>query len=170
MPARGCYSVPDDDLAREAEVLRTQAARDAMALEDLYAIDREFYASHICYFAEQTAEKSVKAALAERGIQYPVKHDIGLLLGICKHEGLFEASMEVFRAAGRLSRYEANARYEGSLDVTTADADLCVNYCNLIADELEAHGIKSVHLDVSQPGRAAMGQPSTEAAASADEP
>ena len=36
-----------------------------MALEDLYAIDREFYASHICYFAEQTAEKSLKAVLAE---------------------------------------------------------------------------------------------------------
>ncbi|GEM_PF-6798363 len=125
-----------------------------MALEDLYAIDREFYASHICYFAEQTAEKSLKAVLAERGIRYPVKHDIGLLLGICKREGIFEAPTEAFRAAGRLSRYEASARYEGALDVTAADAALCVGYCNLIAGELESHGIESVRVDTSRPGRA----------------
>lgn len=147
--------MPYDDLAHEAEILRTQASRDAMALEDLYTIDHEFYASHICYFAEQAAEKSVKAVLAERGVQYPVKHDIGLLLGICKREGIFEASTETFRAAGRLTRYEANARYEGALDVTAADAALCIDYCNLIADELDTHGIESIHLDVSRPGRAA---------------
>lgn len=71
-----------------------------MALEDLYAIDREFYASHICYFAEQTAEKSLKAVLAERGIRYPVKHDIGLLLGICKREGIFEAQRRLSARRG----------------------------------------------------------------------
>lgn len=48
--------MPDESPVREGEILRAQAKRDAMALEDLYAIDREFYASHICYFAEQAAE------------------------------------------------------------------------------------------------------------------
>lgn len=132
----------------EARALIEQAQKDARALKDLNNIDREYYASHICFFAQQAAEKSIKSALTYRGLTYPARHNIDLLLGVCKREGLFEPSDDVFRAGGRLTRYEAEARYDTAHDLTVGDIALAVDYANQIADVLIAAGYEGVRIEL----------------------
>ncbi len=71
----------------------------------------------LCFDAQQTAEKAVKAILVERQIPFPKTHDIVDLLTLLK-EGGVDIPEEV-RQAGILTEYAVDTRYPGlSEDVT----------------------------------------------------
>ncbi|MGC1164885.1 MAG: HEPN domain-containing protein [Solirubrobacterales bacterium] len=61
------------------------------------------------FHAQQAVEKSLKAAIASRGLEFPFTHDIGLLMQLCEDAG-FELSADL-ADADRLTPYAAALRY-----------------------------------------------------------
>lgn len=65
----------------------------------------------VCFHAQQTSEKYLKALLQENGIAFPKTHSLIELLELCLD---FDASFETFRAdLIRLERYAVHYRYPG---------------------------------------------------------
>ena len=69
------------------------------------------YLEDLCFDAQQTAEKAVKAVLLARGVDFPYVHDLGLLLTLLEDAG--ETVPEAIRRAEKLNAYATTARYPG---------------------------------------------------------
>ena len=75
-----------------------------------------------CFHAQQACEKALKAVLLFEKREFPLVHDIEVLLEIVKDGGL-RVPKEV-RGAGALSPYAVEARYPGyDEDVTPSDVE-----------------------------------------------
>jgi HEPN domain-containing protein len=61
------------------------------------------------FHLQQAAEKSLKAWLALKGIDYPRTHDLNLLLGLLEDQG---ESVEVFWSLLELNPFAVQFRYE----------------------------------------------------------
>jgi HEPN domain-containing protein len=86
----------------------------ALAREDLAsaeALDRDerISDSPVGFHAQQAIEKSLKAVIASRGLEFPFTHDIGLLMQLCEDAG-FELPADLAEA-DRLTPYAAALRY-----------------------------------------------------------
>jgi HEPN domain-containing protein len=68
--------------------------------------------------APQGVEKSIKAVLAARGVDFPFTHDIGALVGICNNAGV--SLPEDLRDVDQLTPY-ARVRLEAAERSTAAD-------------------------------------------------
>lgn len=66
---------------------------------------------HLCFEAQQAAEKAVKAVLVFRGIEFPKTHDLRVLLMIADPTGR-ELPEEIWQAAD-LTDYAIEPRYPG---------------------------------------------------------
>ena len=74
----------------------------------------------VCFHAQQACEKALKAVLLCKGLEFPLVHDIEVLLEVAKTGGL-RLPREV-REAGALSPYAVEARYPGyDEDITATD-------------------------------------------------
>jgi HEPN domain-containing protein len=73
----------------------------------------------IAYHAQQRAEKSLKAYLVYRKIDFPYTHNISLLLKMLPSSA--DWASEIWNAA-TLSPYAVTARYPGKATVTKKDA------------------------------------------------
>ncbi len=74
----------------------------------------------LCFDAQQTAEKSLKALLVHRKVAFPKTHAITDLLTLVYQSGI-EVPEEI-RQAGELTEYAVEARYPGLFeDVTHED-------------------------------------------------
>lgn len=99
----------EDWLARaEASLALARMAGPGVAMEDL------------CFQAQQSAEKALKAIYIHRGINFPFVHDLDLLL-----EGLEEQGIQIpetVDVASILTRYASETRYPGGFEpLTPAD-------------------------------------------------
>ncbi len=65
-----------------AQALLQKAANDLFAARAILAAGEAF--DTVCFHAQQTAEKSLKAVLALHEIDYPRRHDLGELLELVK--------------------------------------------------------------------------------------
>lgn len=66
---------------------------------------------HLCFDAQQAAEKALKAVLASRQVAFPHTHDLTDLLGL-----LYEARQSIpdeVRAVAALTPYAVQSRYPG---------------------------------------------------------
>jgi HEPN domain-containing protein len=61
-----------------ARALLGKAASDLIAADAIFATGEAM--DMVCFHAQQAAEKSLKAALAARGLPFPWRHDLGELL------------------------------------------------------------------------------------------
>ncbi|MGC9343720.1 MAG: HEPN domain-containing protein [Bacteroidales bacterium] len=61
-----------------------RAKEDIAVLESLASINLEYYASTICFHAQQAVEKYLKAFLAYNDINFPRTHDVDYLLLECQ--------------------------------------------------------------------------------------
>jgi len=68
------------------------------------------------FHLQQAAEKSLKAWLALKGIDYPRTHDLNLLLGLLEDQ---EESVEVFWSLLELNPFAVQFRYELAGEVFT---------------------------------------------------
>jgi HEPN domain-containing protein len=108
---------PDDPrewLSRaRSNLIHAKSAADGVFLEDL------------CFDAQQAAEKSIKAVMITRGIDFPYIHNIAKLLSILEEdEG--QIPPEILQAE-RLTRYAHETRYPGAGEpVTQADYERAV--------------------------------------------
>ncbi|MBU4211599.1 MAG: HEPN domain-containing protein [Kiritimatiellae bacterium] len=76
--------------------------------------DRFILGAHVCFHAQQAAEKAVKALLLAHGRDFPFTHDIETLIHLLKHYHIPIPSC-VLRA-GSLTPYAAELRYPGDMD------------------------------------------------------
>ena len=102
------------DLAR---VLLTRAAEDEAAARALLPIT-DVTDSMVAFHAQQTVEKSLKAVLASRGVEFPFTHDLGALEELCTSAGI--AIPAQLAQLDRLTPYAARKRYEAP-DPATVD-------------------------------------------------
>jgi HEPN domain-containing protein len=72
------------------------------------------------FHAQQTVEKSLKAVLALRGVEFPYTHDLDGLLELCEKNGLDVP--EALSNVDRLSPYGVQLRY-GSISPGDLDRD-----------------------------------------------
>jgi HEPN domain-containing protein len=66
--------------------------------------------SMVAFHAQQTVEKSLKAVLGSRGVEFPFTHDLGALEELCTSAGI--AIPAELAELDRLTPYAARARYE----------------------------------------------------------
>lgn len=85
------------------------------------AKDREdILPEQVCFHAQQAAEKALKAVLLSRGIEFPLVHDIEVLVRIAEEKGL-PLPAEIANASA-LTPYAVEARYPGyPEEITSAD-------------------------------------------------
>jgi HEPN domain-containing protein len=64
---------------------------------------------HICFHGQQAVEKSLKAYLVHRGVDFPWTHQIGLLLDLCREQD--HSFEQLAKAAVPLTEYAVRWRY-----------------------------------------------------------
>lgn len=69
----------------------------------------EAYLEDLCFEAQQTAEKAIKAVLIKHGIEFPYVHDLNRLLALLEEAG--EKIPETIRKAESLTTYAITTRY-----------------------------------------------------------
>lgn len=84
------------------------STREGVFLEDL------------CFEAQQAAEKSAKAVLLDRGVDFPYTHDLAELLTLLQEETNVKVPEKV-KQIPRLTRFAVAARYPGPLESVTKD-------------------------------------------------
>ena len=72
------------------------------------------YLEDLCFEAQQAAEKSIKAVMVMREIDFPYVHDLRRLLALLQDVGE-EVPPPVARA-GNLTRYASGTRYPGTAE------------------------------------------------------
>lgn len=76
----------------------------------------------ICFHAQQAVEKALKAVLIDCGIDFPLTHDIEVLLELVDQDRI-ELPSELANA-GLLTPYAVETRYPGSWgEISEADVD-----------------------------------------------
>ena len=76
------------------------------------------YLEDLCFEAQQAAEKSIKAVMIARNIEFPYVHDLDRLLSLLEDEG--EVIPASIRQASNLTKYATVTRYPGDMGPVTA--------------------------------------------------
>ena len=76
------------------------------------------YLEDLCFEAQQAAEKSIKAVMIARNIEFPYVHDLDHLLSLLEDEG--EVIPAPIRQASKLTKYATVTRYPGDMGPVTA--------------------------------------------------
>ena len=63
---------------------------------------------YLCYHAQQAVEKSLKAVLVEKGVEFPYTHNIQRLIDLLPEQ---IPRIDVFSSAARLTAYAVTTRY-----------------------------------------------------------
>ena len=66
----------------------------------------------ICFHAQQSAEKYLKALLISQRLEFPKTHDLATLNSLCEHQGILTGFSP--RLLALLSDYAVVARYPGN--------------------------------------------------------
>lgn len=110
----------DRELVAEASRWLRFAREDLAAAEKLRA-QGEFLPRHVCWLAQQAAEKALKAALILEGVDFPFRHDLDALRNLLP-EGW--SVKEEYPDLSELTEWAVEARYPGDWpEPTVGDAD-----------------------------------------------
>ncbi len=102
--------------------LLLKAEHDLKAGKAILAINEAF--DMVCFHAQQTAEKCLKALLASKNIQHPLRHDIGELIVLAGKD--FPALLEIEEKLVALSPYAVEMRYDFTLNPDFKEASLAL--------------------------------------------
>jgi HEPN domain-containing protein len=92
------------------QLLLGLARKDEFAARSLLAV-KGVADSILGFHAQQAVEKSPKAALASRGIEFPYTHDLDGLLELCSENGLDVPVPADLDGVDRLAPYGVHMRY-----------------------------------------------------------
>jgi HEPN domain-containing protein len=84
-------------------------AREDLASAEALDKDERVSDSPVGFHAQQAVEKALKAAIANRDLEFPFTHDLGALMQLCEDAGL-ELPANLIEA-DRLTPYAAALRY-----------------------------------------------------------
>lgn len=97
-------------------------AESDLKLARLAIMDTSIRLEQVCFHAQQSAEKAIKAVLLSLEIEFPLTHDIEELFEIAENNNV--KLPEDVREAGTLSPYAVETRYPGYwMEITASDAD-----------------------------------------------
>jgi len=95
-------------------------AKSDLRLAELAVHDELIHREQVCFHAQQAAEKAIKAVLLLRKVEFPLTHDIEVLLDIAEN-GEIRLPVDM-REVGLLTPYAVAARYPGHwFEITPAD-------------------------------------------------
>ena len=84
-----------------------------------------------CFHTQQAAEKSLKAVLLFRRVEFPLVHDLETLVGLLEENRV--AFPPEIRETGSLTPYAVEARYPGHLEeVTPSDVDEAIRLAEAV--------------------------------------
>ena len=99
------------------------AERDLWSARQLLA-PPDGVCSTAAYLAQQAAEKSLKAYLTFRAVDFPFTHNIAVLRELCSGHGRWA---ELIAPADELTRYSTTARYPSvGAEPDRAEAERCI--------------------------------------------
>lgn len=85
----------------------------------------------VCFHAQQCAEKSLKALLLQKGINFPKTHAVEVLLDLLKAQGI--SLPKNVDDAFELSEYAVQTRYPGEWEpVTKSEARQAIDRAGLV--------------------------------------
>ena len=136
-------SVPPEELRRKAREWMASAEDDLRMAEYSMSMPDRCPYQLVAFHAQQCAEKSLKAFLVARGIEFPRTHNISLLLELAEEEGSWAPPLE---EAADLTPYASFARYPGPVVETTREQaerslDLARQVRTAVAGVLSESGI-----------------------------
>lgn len=79
----------------------------------------EIYWEDLCFELQQCVEKSIKAVLLSKEVEFPYVHDIARLITLVKEKGI--TWPEELDEAAELSEYAVEARYPGFFEEVTEE-------------------------------------------------
>jgi HEPN domain-containing protein len=97
-------------MTEQEEYLRNwlyRANEDVAVIDSLFSTEPAFYASTICFHAQQAVEKFLKAFLVYHNVDFPRTHDVDFLLLECKKIDSEDFDIDL----GSLSDFGVNIRY-----------------------------------------------------------
>jgi HEPN domain-containing protein len=101
-----------------------QHARSDLALAKSTPADRDILPETLCYHAQQSVEKAIKAVLVFSGITFPKTHNIGALLELAPPRTPLDVALE---EVASLTDYAVTSRYPGDVeDVTTEELSTAI--------------------------------------------
>jgi HEPN domain-containing protein len=109
-----------------------RAKEDIAVIDSLFITDPAFYASTICFHAQQAAEKFLKAFLVYHEVDFPRTHDVDFLLIECKKIDSKDFDIDL----GSLADFGVNIRYPD--DFYVPDKEETILYRDI------AHTIKKI--------------------------
>ena len=125
----------------EADFLRETRRWLRYAWEDLSAAaatldEEEVLPRHVCWLAQQAAEKTLKAVLIYQQIEYPRSHDLDMLRNLVPDD--WRLKVEHPDLAG-LTEWAVEARYPGDWpEAVEADARVAVRQAQALWDSVRA--------------------------------
>ena len=105
-------------------------AQSDLAFAKLAAGNQNILATQICFHAQQSAEKAIKAVLRSRNIDFPLTHDLDVLLELAE-----KASLSIptdVQKAGELTPYAVEARYPSGTDSHESDVQSSIQLAEAI--------------------------------------
>lgn len=102
------------------------SADSDLRLARLAVGDESIRREQVCFHAQQAAEKAIKAVLLFRRIEFPLTHDIEVLLHLAENNGVLLS--KAVREAVVLTPYAVETRYPGYwIDISDAEVDEALN-------------------------------------------
>ena len=98
---------------------------DAEVARQLYETMHPRPLEIICYHAQQSAEKSLKAFLVQNNITPPKIHDLNNLLELCKN--IDDEFTQLAASCAKLNNYSSMPRYPFEIEIFEADAETAIN-------------------------------------------
>ncbi len=120
----------DDERLAEVQRWLRYAREDLLVAENMLRHPEELTPRHACFLAQQSAEKSIKAALVFLQIDFPYLHDLDRLRDMLSVDWQVRAAHPDLAA---LKEWAVEARYPGDWpDAVEADAQEAVRQARAI--------------------------------------
>ncbi len=124
--------MPDDAAAAAERWLRW--AREDLKLAEHVAADPEVVARGACAWAQQAAEKALKALIVSTGADPPKIHDLTRLSGLCGNDAGALTHIDL----AELTHWSIDGRYpEDGDDATRDDARIAVDAARKVLEIVE---------------------------------
>jgi len=125
---------PEEVVRRLAGDWLAKAAVDLLVCERLLGQGAAFFET-VAFHAQQAAEKSLKALLVARQVEFPKTHDIARLVELVTPGD--ERLAEALADAAELTPFGVEYRYPGEYAPVTAEAaNACVSLARKVHDEM----------------------------------
>ena len=113
-----------------------QYAREDLEGAETLLAQRVIVPRHICWLAQQSVEKALKAILIFLAIDFPRRHDLDTLRNLVPHDWQVKTEHADFAT---LTEWAVEARYPGDWpDATEADACAAVEQARAVWQSIQA--------------------------------